>query len=96
MNKHDIALYISNLVASQKEASDIVDKIFERIVHALRNEEKVTITGFGSFNVFVTKLKKGRNPKTGEKLLIYPMRKIRFKPSKHLFNTDIKEENNND
>jgi nucleoid DNA-binding protein len=98
MNKHDIALYIANIVSSKKEAIDIVDKIFEKIAYALRNEEKVTITGLGSFNVFTTKLKKGHNPKTGEKLLISPMKKIRFKPSKNLFNvnTNIKEEDIND
>lgn len=55
------------------------------MLNSLQNGDKVVITGFGSFNMFETKTKKGRNPKTGEKVLIAPMKKIRFKQSKNFF-----------
>ncbi|MDR0486186.1 MAG: integration host factor subunit beta [Elusimicrobiota bacterium] len=90
MNKRDIALSIENITTSKKEAQEIVDKIFETMAGALRNDEKVVITNFGSFNVFAAKLKKGRNPKTGESILIPPMKKVRFKVSKYFFNKDKK------
>jgi len=85
MNKNDIAKALSNVLSSKKEADAAVQKVFEEISAALKNGEKVVITGFGSFNMFVTETKKGRNPKTGEKLLIAPMKKIRFKQSKEFF-----------
>ena len=85
MNKKDIARVLANMLSSKKEAEEAVDKVFEEMSSALKNGEKVVVTGFGSFNMFVTKTKKGRNPKTGESLLISPMKKIRFKQSKEFF-----------
>ncbi|MCL1901569.1 MAG: integration host factor subunit beta [Endomicrobia bacterium] len=85
MNKNDIANSLASLLSSKKEADAAVDKVFDEISKALRNGEKVVITGFGSFNMFVTQTKNGRNPKTGEKLMIPPMKKIRFKLSKDFF-----------
>lgn len=85
MTKNDIAKALSAILSSKKEADEAVDKVFEEISDALKNGEKVVITGFGSFNMFVTQTKRGRNPKTGEALLIPPMKKIRFKQSKDFF-----------
>jgi nucleoid DNA-binding protein len=73
------------MLSSKKEADVVVNKIFEEMANAIKNGEKVVITGFGSFNMFETKTKNGRNPKTGQKLLIAPMKKIRFKSSKDFF-----------
>jgi nucleoid DNA-binding protein len=85
MTKNDIACVLSKLLSSKKEADIIVNKVFEEITTAIKNGEKVVITDFGSFNIFETKIKNGRNPKTGQKLLIAPMKKIKFKPSKNFF-----------
>jgi len=86
VTKNDIAIVLSKVLSSKREACDIVDKVFEEISNSLKNGDKVVITGFGSFHIFETKIKKGRNPKTGEKLLIAPIRKIRFRQSKGFFN----------
>ncbi|GHT48323.1 integration host factor subunit alpha [Endomicrobiia bacterium] len=85
MTKNDIALTLLKILSSKKEADAAVNKVFEEISNALKNGEKVVVTGFGSFNIFETKTKNGRNPKTGEKLLIAPMKKIKFKQSKDFF-----------
>jgi nucleoid DNA-binding protein len=85
MTKSDIAMALSKILSSKKEADAVVNKVFEEIASALKNSQKVIITGFGSFNIFETKTKSGRNPKTGEKLVIAPMKKIRFKSSKDFF-----------
>ncbi|MDR3071342.1 MAG: HU family DNA-binding protein [Endomicrobium sp.] len=85
MTKNDIAIMLTKMLSSKKEAASVVDRIFKEISDALKNGEKVVVTGFGSFNMFETKTKKGRNPKTGEKLLIAPIKKIRFKQSKDFF-----------
>ncbi|MDR3253529.1 MAG: integration host factor subunit beta [Endomicrobium sp.] len=85
MTKNDIVAALSKILSSKKEACATVNKVFEEISNSLKNGDKVVITGFGSFNMFETKTKKGRNPKTGEKLLIAPIKKIRFKQSKDFF-----------
>jgi nucleoid DNA-binding protein len=85
MNKNDIANALASLLSSKKEAEAAVERVFDEMSKALRNGEKVVVTGFGSFNMFVTQTKNGRNPKTGEKLMIPPMKKIRFKQSKDFF-----------
>jgi nucleoid DNA-binding protein len=85
MTKNDIACSLSKFLSSKKEADIIVNKVFKEIITAIKNGEKVVITGFGSFNMFETRIKNGRNPKTGQKLLIAPMKKIRFKQSKDFF-----------
>ena len=85
MTKNDIAEALSKILSSKSEADSAVNKVFEEISNSLKNGDKVVITGFGSFNMFETRTKKGRNPKTGEKVLIAPMKKIRFKQSKNFF-----------
>ncbi|MDR0800570.1 MAG: HU family DNA-binding protein [Endomicrobium sp.] len=85
MTKNDIAEALSKILSSKREADAAVNKVFEEMLNSLKNGDKVVITGFGSFNMFETRTKKGRNPKTGEKVLIAPMKKIRFKQSKKIF-----------
>jgi len=85
MTKNDIVVALSKVLGSKKEAYTAVNKIFEEMSNSLKNGDKVVISGFGSFNMVETKVKRGRNPKTGEKLLIAPMKKIRFKQSKDFF-----------
>ena len=86
MTKKDLIEKIAQLMPSKKEATIIVNKLFDEILTAIVNGEKVVITGFGSFNLLVTQTKKGRNPKTGKTILIEPKKKIKFKQSKEIFN----------
>ena len=86
MTKNDLIEKISLLMPSKKEAAIVVNKLFEEMLNAIINGEKVVVTGFGSFNLLVTQTKKGRNPKTGETILIEPKKKIKFKQSKEIFN----------
>jgi len=86
MTKKDITVALSEILSSKKEAARAVNKVFEEISNSLKTGGKVVITGFGSFSVVETKIKKGRNPKTGEKLLIAPAKKVRFKQSEGFFN----------
>lgn len=86
MTKNDLIEKLAKLMPSKKEATIVVNKLFEEILAAIINGEKVVITGFGSFNLLVTQAKKGRNPKTGDTILIEPKKKIKFKQSKEIFN----------
>ena len=86
MTKNDLIEKIAQYMPSKKEATIIVNKLFDEMLTSLINGEKVVITGFGSFNLLVTQPKKGRNPKTGDTILIEPKKKIKFKQSKEIFN----------
>jgi nucleoid DNA-binding protein len=85
MNKADIIKEVAKVLTSKKEAIAAVDKVFSQMSDALQSGNKVVISNFGSFNMIVTKVKRGRNPKTGEKLLIAPIKKVRFKQSQDFF-----------
>lgn len=65
-------------------AERAVNTVFDDIVEALRQGEKVNISGFGSFSVSVRKARTGRNPKTGESIEIAETRAAKFKPGKTL------------
>ncbi len=60
---------------TKKAASEALDTILETVVDALKRGEKVTITGFGTFEVRSRKARTGRNPQTGEEITI-PARKV--------------------
>lgn len=85
MTKNDLTDKISKMLPSKKEAVIVVNEIFKQMQIALKDGQKVVITGFGSFNLITTKTKKGRNPKTGETIILPPKRKIKFKQSKEFF-----------
>jgi len=79
---------IKNLSAktglTQKQVKGVVDGVFSEIASCLVSGKAVKILGFGSFSVYERRERKGRNPRTGEEILIPARRAIRFKPSKNL------------
>ncbi len=84
MTKADIAkiVYERHGGISNREAARLVEIIFESIKHRLGGGEKVQITGFGTFVVRQKRERRGRNPQTGEEMLIKPRRSVLFRPSK--------------
>jgi integration host factor subunit alpha len=85
MTKADIAEKIySNLGLSRKESSEMVDLIFEIVRETLENGESVKISGFGFFEVRDKKPRRGRNPQTGEELVLPARRVVSFRPSQVL------------
>ena len=82
MTKADIVERIYEQVGfSKKEATDVVESIFEIIKGRLENGEKVKISGFGNFVINEKHPRKGRNPQTGEEIIISGRRVLSFKPS---------------
>jgi integration host factor subunit alpha len=82
MTKADIVERIYEKVGfSKKEATDIVESIFEIIKKRLETGEKVKISGFGNFVINTKRPRKGRNPQTGEEIVITGRRVLSFKPS---------------
>ncbi len=82
MTKADIVERIYEKVGfSKKEATDVVESIFEIIKGHLEQGEKIKISGFGNFVLNSKRPRKGRNPQTGEEIVISGRRVLSFKPS---------------
>lgn len=82
MTKADIINHIYEKVGfSKKEAADMVEATFEIIKSCLERGEKVKISGFGNFVVNRKRPRKGRNPQTGEEIVIAGRKVLTFKAS---------------
>jgi integration host factor subunit beta len=68
------------LRANQK----VVDRFFEIITQAILAEQRIEIRGFGSFIVKSYKSYVGRDPRTGEQVVVNPKKMPFFKPGKNL------------
>lgn len=69
---------------SKKDAEKIVNTVFDSIIDALHEGEKIELRGFGSFRLRERKARIGRNPKTGETVHV-PTKKVPyFKAGKEL------------
>ena len=85
MTKAEIIARIYEKVGfSKKEATDIVEVTFEIIKGCLERGEKVKISGFGNFVVNTKRPRKGRNPQTGNEIIIVGRRVLTFKASQIL------------
>lgn len=69
---------------NRKEAESIVNCIFDSIRDALQRGEKTEIRGFGSFRIRIRRNKDGRNPKTGETVVVPEKRMPFFKAGKEI------------
>lgn len=85
VTKKDIAEIIaSKQNITKKEAAERVDDLFETIKGALARGEKVSLSGFGTFEVRERVARMGRNPQTGEKIEIQATKVPVFKASKEM------------
>ena len=82
MTKADIVEHIYERVGfSKKESAELVERVFDIIKDTLARGEKVKISGFGNFVVREKNARKGRNPQTGQEILLDARRVLTFKPS---------------
>ena len=70
MKKGELVNEVAKVVSTKKDAQAAVDCVFSTIIEALKNREKVTLVGFGTFRADRREARKGRNPKTGEEIEI--------------------------
>lgn len=63
---------------SQRLLGTLIDHLLEEIKKELDLGREVKISGFGTFGVKKTRVRPGRNPKTGEVVMISPFRKVYF------------------
>jgi nucleoid DNA-binding protein len=84
MNKADLVNEVAQVVSARKEAQAAVDCVFDAITNALKGEDQVTVVGFGTFKVSSRKARTGRNPKTGEAIMIKASNVPKFMAGKAL------------
>ena len=85
MNKADLVNSLSTKTGLTKtKSNEVVDAIVSTITESLRNGEKVTLVGFGTFTTSKKEARKGRNPKTGEILEIPAKTVAKFKAGSEL------------
>jgi len=68
----------------RREVEAIVNAVFDAMVAALADGERIEIRGFGSFVVKLRRAREGRNPKTGVKVQIPERRTLSFTVGKEL------------
>ena len=85
MTKTDlIAQVAANTEMSKKNAELAVNAAFDALANALTEGEKISISGFGTFEVRERAERQGTNPRTREPITIAASRSIGFKPGKAL------------
>jgi len=74
-------VYATNPKMTKIQAREAVETILRIIKASLENGEDVLLSGFGKFNVNAKSARKGRNPQTGESLMLGARKVVTFKPS---------------
>jgi len=66
---------------SKKQATDTVEMLLEIVKRTLASGEDVLVSGFGKFCVKEKTERRGRNPATGDAMMLRPRRVVTFKCS---------------
>ncbi len=70
--------------ATKRSADEALEAVLSSIAAGVKNDQKVQIVGFGTFEVKSRPARSGRNPKTGEAMQIAASKSVSFKPSSAL------------
>ena len=69
---------------SKQTSKDVVDAFFESIAASLERNTPVKLSGFGNFELRDKQERPGRNPKTGEVVVVAARRVVTFHPGQKL------------
>ncbi|MED5560155.1 MAG: HU family DNA-binding protein [Acidobacteriota bacterium] len=87
MVKADLVKIIAREARITKvSAESAVNAIIGALKNALAQGERIELRGFGVFEVRPRKRGIGRNPRTGQEIVIPPGKSTRFRPGKNLGN----------
>ena len=85
LTKADLADSIyATLSVDKQKAAQIVEDYIQIIKDALAKEGKVMLSGFGSYEVKYKPPRRGRNPQTGDSIILRARKVVKFKPSQLL------------
>jgi DNA-binding protein HU-beta len=85
MNKSELVATIAESGGMTKVRAEMaLNKVLANLADAMEKGERVTLAGFGSFKVVERAEQKGRNPQTGQSIVIPAHNVVKFKPGKDL------------
>lgn len=85
MNKAEMIVKITEKTdLTKKQADEALSAFMGIVTETLTAGDKVSLVGFGAFEVSERAAREGRNPATGESIHIGPSKSPKFKPSKNL------------
>ncbi len=85
MNKGDLVSKITEKAGlSKAQATDALNAALEAIGETLKDNDKVTLVGFGTFSLNHRPAREGRNPSNGKTIQIAAKNQVKFKPGKEL------------
>ena len=85
MNKQELIASVADTTGvGRSDAGRAVEAVFDTISGALQRGDEVRLVGFGTFSVGKRKASTGRNPRTGEPMMIKASSQPKFKPGKGL------------
>jgi DNA-binding protein HU-beta len=88
MNKAELIDAIANESGlSKADAKKALDAFVNATSAALKGGDKISLVGFGTFDVSKRSERNGRNPKTGEVITIAAKNTVRFKAGSDLSNS---------
>jgi integration host factor subunit alpha len=79
-----VDLLFEKVGLNKREAKEFVETFFEEICIQLEQREDVKLSGFGNFELRDKTPRPGRNPKTGEEVIVTARRVVSFHPSAKL------------
>jgi len=84
MKKAEMIDEIAKVLKTKKEARQVFESLLNNITKSLKKKEDVTLMGFGAFKAIKRPARKGRNPYTGEPIIIKASTRVKFVPGKAL------------
>jgi len=81
LTKNDIVTRVHELGFTKKKSVEIIEALLEIIKRTLEKNEDVLVSGFGKFCVKQKKQRRGRNPATGDDLMLKKRKVVTFKCS---------------
>lgn len=79
MNKAQLVEAIADKMGGRQQAADAVDAVLDAIVRAVVSGDRVSVTGFGSFEKVDRPARYARNPQTGERVRVKKTSVPRFR-----------------
>lgn len=76
----------NNMCCTKKEATELVETVLSIIKDTLDSGENIKISGFGTWKIKQKASRRGRNPQTGEDIILSARKVLTFKPSNLLRN----------
>ena len=78
---HIVENLFAKNIFTKTESAQVIDTLFEIIKDTLEKGEDVLISGFGKFSVKEKHQRRGRNPQTGDPIILSPRKVVTFKCS---------------